>query len=443
MSKSSLPLGRFFLVGCLATSFAFLGACSDDPTVEDGDKDGTGNGKDGSGGTGGKPGPGVNPGDIDPGSGNSGSGASGNGDGEVCESSSEEAELDPIYLAFAFDVSGSMGKLDQPYWWHDPAKKWEPVSKALHEFFSSEEEDISASLTLFPAKSNKCSSSSYVSPQVPMSGLGDSQFSKVIDDYEDEVRVSGSLAGGNWRGDTPTLQVVQGTFNYLEQLSEMPEYQGKKMALVLVTDGLPQGCSGNTVSNVADEVAKFKDKFPTYVVGIENPTSPPSSPPAGWGGNWGRCSGSTISPEPCPPPDTLGALNEIAEAGGSGEAILIDTEKPAETTQKLLSAINDIRKKELACEFAIPEHPEGGEFNADRINVSLSVSGEKTNFLYNAECGGTAEQKKKSWRYDDEESPSRVVLCEESCKDVRARTGADILVEFLCEDRSDDFVVTR
>lgn len=441
MSKSSLPLGRFFLVGCLATSFAFLGACSDDPTVEDGDKDGTGNGKDGSGGTGGKPGPGVNPGDIDPGSGNSGSGASGNG--EVCESSSEEAELDPIYLAFAFDVSGSMGELDSPRWWHDPAKKWEPVSDALREFFSSDEEDISASLTLFPAKSDKCSSSSYEKPQVEMRTIGASQFSDIIKGYEEEVSDDGVLAGGNWRGGTPTLQVVQGTFNYLEQLSEMPEYQGKKMALVLVTDGLPQDCSGNTVSNVADEVAKFKDKFPTYVVGIENPTSPPSSPPAGWGGNWGRCSGSTISPEPCPPPNTLGALNEIAEAGGSGEAILIDTENPAATTQKLLSAINEIRKKELACEFAIPEHPEGGEFNADRINVSLSVSGEKTNFLYNAECGGTAEQKKKSWRYDDEESPSRVVLCEESCKDVRARTGADILVEFLCEDRSDDFVVTR
>ena len=48
---------------------------------------------------------------------------------ESCASAHAEAELLPVYLAFAFDVSGSMGKGDKP--WHDRTLKWDPVVAAI------------------------------------------------------------------------------------------------------------------------------------------------------------------------------------------------------------------------------------------------------------------------------------------------------------------------
>ena len=66
------------------------------------------------------------------GNGSSQPGAAGEMSGE-CTAEFAAAELRPVHLAFAFDVSGSMGKLDEPY--HDPALKWRPVVAATRAFF--------------------------------------------------------------------------------------------------------------------------------------------------------------------------------------------------------------------------------------------------------------------------------------------------------------------
>jgi hypothetical protein len=63
-----------------------------------------------------------------------GSGVSGDtGDGDVCATVTATATLEPVFLAFAFDVSGSMGKGDHP--WHDATLKWDPVVAATRGVF--------------------------------------------------------------------------------------------------------------------------------------------------------------------------------------------------------------------------------------------------------------------------------------------------------------------
>jgi hypothetical protein len=62
---------------------------------------------------------------------------------------SAETALEPVHLAFAFDVSGSMGKLDFPY--HDPKLKWEPVVAATKGFFTDKASaNLFASLVFSP-----------------------------------------------------------------------------------------------------------------------------------------------------------------------------------------------------------------------------------------------------------------------------------------------------
>src|SRR5690606_17676903 len=64
-----------------------------------------------------------------------------------CASSSEGTELQDVVLAFAFDVSGSMGVNE-----NDRLLKWEPVIAATKAFFEDQASDgLLATLTFFPS----------------------------------------------------------------------------------------------------------------------------------------------------------------------------------------------------------------------------------------------------------------------------------------------------
>lgn len=431
MSRIFSPLPGLALFTLFAGALVGTGACSGDPTVgggsdkDDGDRTASGaSGNDGSGSDSDGLGHGDRDGDAD-GDGDS----DGGGKGPVCETASSEAELAPIYLAFAFDVSGSMGQMDRPRWWHDPTKKWDPVVAATTEFFQDpDSQGISASMTLFPeVQSIRCDSESYESPLpggVAMTALPSNSFKTRLDAYRE----------GSWRGGTPTLAVIEGTIQFLEPLIE--EHPDAKFALVLVTDGLPQDCSSNAnkISTVAAAVAEAKDKIPTYVIGIENPTTPPAEKPSGWA-NWGCNSQGEESGSdrnyPCPRPDTLDALNDIAEAGGTSQAFLIDTDNPEATKTAFRAAIDKIRARAVSCELGIPAHPTPGKkFDKDKINVSKTLAGKKTAFLYDPDC-----EEGDAWHYDDEENPKKIVLCSATCEQVQSEPGVDLNVDFLCENR--------
>lgn len=442
MRSPSLGTVRWSLVG-LCALFAVSPACSDNPGLGADGGDGSDSGSDGSdsGTDGADSGDSGDGGDLglDGGLGD-GSGASGNGSGgsgPVCETASSEAILQPIYLAFAFDVSGSMGHYDRPRWWHDPDAKWIPVVEATTAFFQDQASaGISASMALFPSSGDsttKCSASTYESPEVVMAQLPSNDFADVFDAYEEEV--GSPLAGGNWRGGTPTLAAFTGTATYLQG------FQGAnpdaKFAVVLVTDGLPQSCSNAGVQEVTDAVSDLytNDSVPTYVIGIENPTTPPSSLPSAWP-DWGNCDDPDDpggDDTPCSPPENLSALNGIASAGGTDSAFLIDTGDPVATQTAFRAAIDAIRAQAISCDLGIPDHPTPGmSFDKDKIDVSVTVDGDTTRLDYDPDC-----EQAGSWRYDDQDEPSMIQLCPAACTDIQSQPGADLNVDFLCEVRPD------
>jgi hypothetical protein len=141
---------------------------------------------------------------IDPDSG----GAS--ADAGACESATADARIDTAYLAFAFDVSGSMGKGDEL--WHDRTLKWDPVVAATQAFFQDPmSRGFSASLTFFPEGGGdedvRCVDTNYVVPDVPMTELPSAVFGTALD-------VMGAQA---WRGGTPTLHVMNGVIQFVRQ----------------------------------------------------------------------------------------------------------------------------------------------------------------------------------------------------------------------------------
>lgn len=323
-----------------------------------------------------------------------GSGPSGTVTGtvETCATETSTTDLEPVYLAFGFDRSGSMGKGDED--WHDQSLKWDPVAAATSAFFADPASaGLSAALTFFPNSSEedeRCDPERYTEPAIPMTALPNGDFEPALDAVPEE----------DWIGGTPTLAVMSGLVTYIEEqrISRPGRY-----AIVLVTDGYPQDCDDASVDDVAELAASVADAIPTYVIGVANPPFDDA-------------------------PDTVTNLAAIAEAGGTERAFLIDTGNPTQTSQDFRAAIDQIRGSAISCDVAIPEPPAGREFDKEAVAVTYSVDNGSPNALaYDPECDGLA------WHYDDTETPSRIVLCTDACQTVQADAATTLAVNFACE----------
>lgn len=329
-------------------------------------------------------------------------GNAGDAGAQSCASATAEGELQQLALAFAFDVSGSMGKGDEPY--HDKSLKWDPIVQASKAFFGSQDiARVSASLVFFPTddEDDRCDLESYVEPDVTLTPLPSAAFSEAIDAITPETE-------DDWRGGTPTLAVMQATIDYVRSVQEGGSTA--RHAIVLVTDGTPQGCSDeeDSVDAVAEVVASVSDTIPIYVIGVANP----------------------VTDEEPEPPDNVSSLNQIAASGGTREAFLIDTGNPTETAAKFSDIIQSIRSQGLSCEVTIPEPPNGMTFDQEMVNVSLSSDEAEQPLGYSADCSEPG-----TWHFDDVDVPTKIVLCDDTCELTKAADSPSLQVEFGCKRR--------
>lgn len=309
----------------------------------------------------------------------------------VCAAQSAESELRHVSLAFLFDVSGSMGGNDRTRF----ETKWLPVVAAAEGFFTEgEAAALTASLTFFPTADQnvRCDAAAYATPDVPDTALPSPLFG-------DAIRGLGyTLGSNNWRSSTPTLPAYAGLVSSLQGAPT-----GSVQAVVLVTDGVPQGCNGvDDVQVVAQAVRSSGIK--TFVVGVANPP----------GDNAG---------------DNLANLNVIAQAGGTDQAFIVATGDPAQTEADFKAVIDGIRGVALSCNIEIPLPPVGSVFVPEKVNVVYgSASSVERTLSYDPSC--VAED---AWHYDDAASPSTIVLCTESCGLAQREASARLSVEFGCE----------
>ncbi|MGK3963350.1 vWA domain-containing protein [Sorangium sp. So ce118] len=357
---------------------------------------GTGEGGAGAGGTGFGGLPDVGGDHSSGGTSNGGS----SGEGGACATETAKADLEPVYLAFAFDVSGSMGMGDDP--WHDKSLKWDPVVAATKQFFADPlSQGLNASLRFFPSEGDndiKCDADTYLTPEVPMTPLPSPAFAEAIDAITPET-------ADDWRGGTPTLFVMQGTISYT---TAQRQATPGRYAIVLVTDGYPQGCGSryNQVSLVADEAATaLADGLPTYVIGVANPPIEGA-------------------------PETVEDMNDVAVAGGTEHAYLIDTGNPAATAAAFKAAVDAIRGAAVSCTVAIPPAPDGRTFDAQKVRVTYTSGDDEAIALtYDQDC-----ETEEAWRYDSVENPTEIVLCDSTCAAIQADPAAALGVDFTCED---------
>lgn len=360
-------LARCLFVGGLVSALVLAcGSSGDDSKFGDPNGDGTNTSSSGSLGGSGTSG----------GNGSSG-GASGGLVGQACATSSASGTAEPVSLVFMIDRSGSM-KFNP-----SPNPKWDSVVTGLKSFFGDgRSAGLSAAAQVFPQGSNQCTVANYQTALVPMTALPDTGgvIGKALD-----------ANGPNKDFNTPTVPAVQGAVFQAQQLKAA----GKKTAVVLVTDGEPNGCN-STVQSSATAAGGGLPDIRTYVIGVG---------------------------------DQLDNLNTIAAGGGTTKAVFISTTSPQQITTDFVNALGEIRKQALSCDYALPAPPSGEQLDTGRVNVQWTPNGGAAQTLdYSADCAGG-----KGWRYDNPSNPTRILICDASCTDVLGNAQGKIDIVFGCK----------
>jgi hypothetical protein len=85
----------------------------------------------------------------------------------------------------------------------------------------------------------------------------------------------------------------------------------------------------------------------------------------------------------------------------------------------------------LACEWDIPEPPEGQMFDPMKVNVEFTVNGMTTEIGY-VESAAECQNVTDGWYYDDPLMPTKILFCPQTCAKVQNAMGATVDIKFGC-----------
>jgi hypothetical protein len=323
--------------------------------------------------------------------------SSGDGASELCSAEAHEAQRLQLDMLVLMDGSKSM--TDEV----TGGRKWDLVVDALRTFTTDPASaGIGVGLTYFgiPAGYDagdlvvSCDVAEYAVPAVPIAPLNGNARA-----------ITGSLSKYEPIGGTPTLPALKGALEYAHGWLDL--HPAHRVIVVLATDGEPNDCDStvDAVSAVAGDAASTEPPISTYVIGV----------------------GSSLS-----------NLDQIATAGGTDHAFLVDTR--GDTAQSFTLAMNAIRgEAALPCRYDLPAAAPGKPLDFGRVNVARSTAGDggraRTTLLQVpalASCDAAG-----GWYYDDPVTPTSVELCPATCTSVEhdPTAGLQILVGCKTETR--------
>jgi len=266
--------------------------------------------------------------------------------------------------------------------------RWVVERKALTDFVnSSGNAGLGIGIDFFPSSSNSCDAKSYTTPTVAIANLPGAA-----------KQLTDAIASQKPAGQTPTVASLTGA---IEHASSWAKKTGHRVAVVYSTDGYPKGCdSSNSIANaVAAAKAGFEAKpsVATFVLGM------------------GR---------------NLSSLEQIAVAGGTEHAYLIDTN--ADAGEKLSQALDSIRGRALSsCNYSVPPPPAGETLDYAKVNVHFeSSAGKPTDFLQDP-----STTCKEGWQYSADKS--QVILCGTACEIVKNDPNGSVQLQFGCATKID------
>ena len=298
------------------------------------------------------------------------SGASGNagnaGSGpRGCGGDRYKAEKRQLDIYVMFDDSGSM----IPWWFG--------VTDAFIKFLNDPASaGIGVGIQYF---GDNCDPNYYANPRVPIAPLPGNAM---------PIQASLPLP---FEG-TATHPAMQGAVQHARAWAN--SHPDHKVVILLASDGLPNDCNSTlqNVSDVAREAVSGSPSIPTYVLGF----------------------GLDLTP-----------LEQIAQAGGTQKAFIVDPNSGAALSQ----AMNGIRGAALPCDYVLPN---GGRVDTKKVNIDFTPQGGSPTRLPNvgdaSRCGTSG-----GWYYDNPTAPTRAIVCPQSCGQFNADVGGQVDVVLGCD----------
>lgn len=262
-----------------------------------------------------------------------------------------------------------------------------------------------------------CESANYVQPSVDLSTLpvdGANLVESLLSTEPDPFGV------------TPTHIALDGAYSRVgEWLQSDPNTQS---FLVLATDGAPLGCApGQDQESAETEATRMTNAvigaardsgIDTFVIGVQPDLS-------GVDGAEALEYQAYI--------DSLATkLDDMARLGGTEQPFMVTANDSAAAS--FSQALSEIRGQVLPCEYVVPA-PEQGAVSFDRLNVEVSsASGSET--VPKVDSAAQCVPGENAWYYNVDaatQTPTRVVLCPDTCASVNAQEGSRVDIVLGCQ----------
>jgi hypothetical protein len=201
-------------------------------------------------------------------------------------------------------------------------------------------------------------------------------------------------------GATPTGPALSGALDHARAWAE--QHPGRQVVTVLATDGFPTVCEPLEIPDIAllaSTAASGPRPVRTFVIGVFGDADLGA--------------------------DGQARLDEIARAGGSERAIVVNT--AGDVTRDFLDALNGIRSTAVSCDFQLDAAP-GLDF--DHVNLQVTdAEGERIELLSVSDrtaCGDA-----DGWYYvrDSAGVPLQLSVCPATCEQLeRERARVDLQI---------------
>ena len=304
--------------------------------------------------------------------------------GEACATATVEADLQPLTLFVLFDKSGSM-----------EGDKWDDSTKALEQFVQDPASaGLRVALRFFPDDGCEKDTCDVDTCAEPLVDAGQLTPDPAPADGHEKTLVS-AIENNDPDGEgTPIYAALAGAEQWaVDYAAAHPD---EIVAVVLVTDGDPNGCNED-IGDIADLAGDAKnDGVLTYAVGLVGSNE--------------------------------GDMDEIAQEGGTQQGIFVSG-----SGAELLAAFKAIQGSSVPCEVALPEAQMGEPVDPTQVNVGYTPGGMGSSQTIAQVDGPSAcTPTQGGWYYDDPQAPTTVVLCPSTCGAIQADPKAQLAIVLGC-----------
>lgn len=347
-------------------------------------------------------------------------------DAGACAAEPHVAEQVPLDIYIMLDQSGSMDEATT-----QGPTKWEAVSSALKTFVDQPSlAGVSVGIQYFglPAGGAQCSSAPCLTDAdcggptcgpcfSPLPGIfpgvcigaSASDSCNPVDYSVADVEIAplpgvapaikASINAHSPNTNTPTSAALEGAIMHAKSWSIANP--GHAVVVVFATDGDPTECNTdqNYINGVAAAGFNGNPKILTFVIGVGS---------------------------------SLGALNGVAQAGGSGSAFIVDTNQ--NVNQAFLDAMNQIRGAALGCNYNIPV-PAMGQPDYTKVNVQYTPSNGPAEVFPHYPDKASCPANGDGWYYNNNASPTQIILCDATCAKVSADQMGKIDILLGCKTK--------